>query len=88
VSTLSLYSLVVAWRLSVLYRHGNYIVSLEYDYSAFRKSKVQNLLVSTCCRSKIRLILILTEKGGGGVEPEIRGERQQFTEMGRKYQHD
>jgi hypothetical protein len=28
-------------------------------------------------------------KGGGGtVEPERRGEGQQFTKLGRKYQHD
>jgi hypothetical protein len=27
-------------------------------------------------------------KGGGGVEPERRLEEQQFTKLGRKYQHD
>jgi hypothetical protein len=27
-------------------------------------------------------------EGGGGVEPEIGGEEQQFTKLGRKYQHD
>jgi hypothetical protein len=35
-------------------------------------------------------ILIHTGKGGGGgrVEPERRFEGQEFTKLGRKYQHD
>jgi hypothetical protein len=35
-------------------------------------------------------ILIHTGRGGsrGRVEPERRGEGQQFTKLGRKYQHD
>ncbi len=33
-------------------------------------------------------VLIHTGGGGGGVEPERRGEGQQFTKLGRKYLHD
>jgi hypothetical protein len=33
-------------------------------------------------------VYLLTQGGWGGVEPERRLERQQFTKLGRKYQHD
>jgi hypothetical protein len=33
-------------------------------------------------------ILLHTGKEGGGVEPERRGEGQQYTKLGRKYQHE
>ncbi len=29
-----------------------------------------------------------SHREGGGVEPERRGKGQQFTKLGRKYQHD
>ncbi len=33
-------------------------------------------------------VYLFTQEGGGGVEPERRLEGQQFTNLGRKYQHD
>jgi hypothetical protein len=33
-------------------------------------------------------IYLFTQEVGGRVEPERRLERQQFTKLGRKYQHD
>jgi hypothetical protein len=32
--------------------------------------------------------LFAQERGGGGTEPERRREGQQFTKLGKKYQHD
>jgi hypothetical protein len=36
----------------------------------------------------VRVYSILIHTGKGGVEPEGRLEGQQFTKLGRKYQHD
>jgi hypothetical protein len=37
---------------------------------------------------RVNSILIHTGKGGGRVEPDRKLEGQQFTKLGRKYQHD
>jgi hypothetical protein len=43
--------------------------------------------LSTCTVYSIQYTYSLRE-GGGGVEPERRGGEQQFTNLGRLYQHD
>jgi hypothetical protein len=67
-------------------------IDLYRDFAAsVYLSEAQNpipLFPLTHCMS-VYSILIHTRKGGRGrVIPERRGEGQQFTKSGRKYQHD
>jgi hypothetical protein len=66
-------------------------IDLKRDFAAgVYLSEAQNPIPpphTHCVR--VYSILIHTGKGRGGrVELERRGERQQFTKLGRKYHHD
>ena len=66
-------------------------IDLQRDFAAgVYLSEAQNPMTpppTQCIR--VNSILIHTGRGlGGRVEPERRFEGQQFTTLGRKYQHD